>query len=320
MTDHAISIDPQNRVALIERPRPPEPLSAQEIIGDTVVSLVSPGTELAMAAKASAQPRGTGYAAVCRITAVGQAVTELRPGDLVFAAGPHQSWQRKSQESVVPVPIGLDPAVAVFTRLLGVSWATLVTTTARPPDPVLVCGLGPVGNLAAQLFAAAGYQVIAVDPDPQRRDLAGSLGIVAHDRIPAIPGDGFQLAIDCSGHERAVLAACQAVRKRGEVVLTGVPWEAKAPDLAAFSVLEAVFKRYLVLRSGWEWEVPSERREFTIGNHLANYAAGMRWLGDGRINVAGLASRHAPADCGQVYADLAARRSPAPTALFAWSG
>jgi threonine dehydrogenase-like Zn-dependent dehydrogenase len=52
------------------------------------------------------------------------------------------------------VPAGLAPADAALARLAAVSWTTLATTAARPPARVAVCGLGIVGNLAAQILDA----------------------------------------------------------------------------------------------------------------------------------------------------------------------
>lgn len=317
-TDRTVFCTARNQVELLPDARDPKPLAAHEVAGPTITTLLSPGTELACLDRQFTSRWTPGYAAVFRIAECGAEVTGLRPGQLAFAMGNHRSWQRHGQSQVIPLPEGLDPEVAVFARLMNVSWSTLVTTTARPPDAVLVTGLGPVGNLAAQILRASGYAVSAVDPDAGRRALAKSHGLQVSETLPPAPGNGYGLAVECSGHERAVLDACRAVRKRGEVVLVGVPWMARAPDLTAHNLLHEVFHRYIVLRSGWEWEVPFEARDFTIGSLRANLAAGMTWLAEGRVQTAGLASVHAPETAPQVYADLIARKAPAPTAVFRW--
>jgi len=65
-------------------------------------------------------------------------------------------------------------------------------------------GLGPVGNLAAQIFSHCGYRVTAVDPVESRRVLAESMGIgdVRHSVADA-PKDllgKVALHVECSGH------------------------------------------------------------------------------------------------------------------------
>src|SRR5207237_1254329 len=122
----------------------------------------------------------------------------------------------------------------VFARLMGVSMSTLTTTTARPPERVLVTGLGLVGHLAAKIFAACGYQVTACDPSPVRREQAERRGIARV--LAAVPVDDpafarqVALVVECSGHEQAVLDGLKVVRKRGEVSLVGAPWKRRTDE------------------------------------------------------------------------------------------
>jgi hypothetical protein len=83
-------------------------------------------------------------------------------------------------------------------------------------------------------------------------------------------------------------------------------------------VFHAVFHRYLVLRSGWEWEVPDLPRDFAVGSIMADFAAAMRWLHQGRVCVEGLATTELPADGQRVWQDLLHQRHPAPTVVFDW--
>jgi threonine dehydrogenase-like Zn-dependent dehydrogenase len=313
----AIAFTAREAAELVDWPLDPAPLRADEVAGRTLATLASPGTELNGYLAERAQPALSGYAAVFEIDEVGAEVRDLRPGDIVFAMGPHASRQRVARAMVVPVPPGLAPAVAVFCRLMGVGWSTLTTTAARPPDRVLVTGLGPVGNLAAQVFAAAGYEVTAVDPVPARCELAARHGLRDLRASAERLGEEVALAVECSGHERAVLDAINAVRKRGEVTLVGVPWKQRS-DLSAHALLHAVFHRYVVLRSGWEWEVPLHPRDFACGSIVANWAAGLRWLADRRVRVEGLASTVSPKEAQRVWQDLVHQRGT-PTVVFDWN-
>ena len=196
--------------------------------------------------------------------------------------------------------------------------STLTTTTARPPDKVLVLGLGPVGHLAAQMFRSCGYRVTAVEPLEPRRRLAQEKGIEeVHASVPPHL-EGIALALECSGHEQAALDAVRAVRRRGEVVQVGVPRERRT-ELFAFDILSAVFRGYVVLRSGWEWEVPRHGAEFRVGSVFGNLAAALRWLAEGRVRVAGLYRTASPRDAQRVYQDLLHRREDHLSVVFDWA-
>jgi len=310
------------QAGVVEVPPLDDPLKPREVRGRTVVSLTSPGTELNWGFLGSKFPCDTGYACVFEVQETGSEVTDLPVGTLVFASGNHKEQQSHERDAVVPLPAGLEPEAGVFARLIGVSMSTLNTTTARPPSRVLVTGLGPIGNLAAQLFAACGYRVTAVDPVDNRRALAQQCGLVD---VRASIGDGsaediagkVALHVECSGHEQAVLDGCRCVRKRGEVVLVGVPWKRRT-EMYSFELLHAIFHRYVVLRSGWEWEVPFRPTDFIGSSLLENYAAALEWIGSGKINVALLASSYAPSRVQVVYEGLLNQSLPTAAALFDW--
>jgi len=303
------------------------PLPDDAVEGPALASAVSPGTELASYGKPvdPAAPRGsgTGYAMVFRVARAG-AASGFTPGDVVFAPTGSRSWVRCDSRNLREewkVPAGVAPADAALARLAGVSWSTLTTTLARPPDRVAVTGLGIVGNLAAQIFAASGYQVLACDPVAGRRELLARRGIEVCERLPLkdSPWAGAtDLVVECSGHEAAALDACRLVRKGGEVVLVGVPWE-KRTELSAFDILNTVFMRYVRLRSGWEWEVPGTPTEFGRGSIQANIAAAIAWFGSGRLSSAGLFRRVDPRDCDAVYRELKEQPGGMLTAVFDWT-
>jgi 2-desacetyl-2-hydroxyethyl bacteriochlorophyllide A dehydrogenase len=299
------------------------PPTRDQIVGRTLVSLISPGTEINAVFDTPAHPpRVCGYATIIEIESVGPEVTEFRPGDRVHCMGQHQARNRTVQGHAVRVPDGLDPHVAIFSRLMGVSWTTLSTTDARPNERVLVVGLGIVGNLAAQIFAASGYRVTAVDPVESRRVQANSVGI-RDTRASIDPNDPadkqqYALAIDCTGHEGAVLNAIKTVRKGGEMVLVGVPWKKRAP-VDAFDIFHAIFHGYVHLRSGWEWELPNSASDFRPHSITDNLTAALAWLNEGRVKVDGLYSVVSPKDALAAYMALLEQKAGPLSMLFDWT-
>jgi threonine dehydrogenase-like Zn-dependent dehydrogenase len=185
---------------------------------------------------------------------------------------------------------------------------------------VLVTGLGIIGNLAAQIFAAAGYHVTACDPLESRRSLAIGVGLAdVRKSIGESPTGTLapMLALECSGHEQAAVDCCRAVSKGGEVVLVGVPWK-KRTELAAFEVTHAVFHRYVHLRSGWEWELPYHPSDFRHGSTAGNLAAAMDWIASGRVRVEPLFSTVSPTEAQRVYDSLYRQEGGFLSAVFDW--
>ncbi len=319
--EFAVTVTARECAELLPAAPDERPLGPSEVMGRTLASAVSAGTEMAAAYQGSRFPATPGYAAVFQVEAVGSEVADLRPGDRAFCMGPHRSFQRAPRENVVPLPAGLPPEVGVFARLMGVTMSTLTTTTARPPELVVVTGLGIIGHLGARILRHCGYDVIACDPSAGRRALAERAGL--RRVLPAVPVDDPEVAgrvglvLECSGHEAAVLDGCRVVRKRGEVVLVGVPWQRRT-DLTAHTLLDAVFHRYAVLRSGWEWEVPAHPTDFLANSLYGNFAAALRWLAEGSIGVDGLSSLVSPREAQRVYQDLLHGRWESLTAVFDW--
>jgi len=299
------------------------PVPPGQVRGRTLVSLTSPGTELAynyLGGKNVVYPNYPGYAAVFEVTEVGPEVEKIQEGDRVMSMGGHREFQQADAGTIQALPEGLAPEVAVFSRLMGVSMSTLNTAAAHPPSRVLVTGLGPVGNLAAQVFARCGYEVTAVDPVESRRLAAIACGL-KDVRAGVFAGTDLTgkiaLHVECSGHEQAVLDGCKCIAKRGEVVLVGVPWTRKT-DIPAFDLLHAVFHHYVVLRSGWEWEIPPTRQDFNPHSLAANYQAAMTWLDEGSIRVQPLLGIYHPSECQKVYDGLLKQTLPTPAAVFDW--
>jgi NADPH:quinone reductase-like Zn-dependent oxidoreductase len=299
------------------------PLGPTEVMGTTLASVISPGTELNGMYLADEFPKQPGYAACFRVDRVGEKVTCVKPGDRAFCMGKHQSQQRFDQADVLKVPDNLNSEHAVFARLMGVSMASLTTVTARSPERVLVTGLGPVGYLAAAIFAMCGYDVIAADPEaPRREALNGVPGIrmtVDH-ADPEDPElkDRVAVVVECSGHEQAALDGCKIVRKGGEVVLIGAPWTPRT-KISAFDLLHPIFFRYVTLRTGWEWELPMHTTDFRHNSIWSNYSAALRWLSEGRIKVDHLYETRSPREANQAYQDLMHHRLEELSIVFDWT-
>ena len=317
-----IAATSKGKVELLEVEIPDAKLAADEIEGGAVSSVISPGTETAVAlGLCGGFPLGLGYAMVFRVEKCGSEVKDFKPGNLAFCMRNHESFHRAKAADCVRVPEGLDATVAPFARLMGISMSTLATTTARPPNIIIITGLGIVGNLAAQIFQRCGYDVYAVEPNEARRKMAEDCGVKKI--LPAMPltdpkiNEKVRLVVDCSGHEAAVLDALKIVGQRGEVVLLGVPWSRKT-EIYAYEAFHAVFHKYAVLRSGWEWEVPVQPVSFKESSMLANFKGALSWLKEGSVSVNGIYDVAKPAEAGKIYETYIKGKPKYLTTVFDW--
>ena len=198
---------------------------------------------------------------------------------------------------------------------------------------MIITGAGPVGICAAHNFRLGGYDVSVVEPDALRREQVKASGIES--TFSAMPHDDpdyakrVRLVVDCSGHESAVLDACNIVAQRGEVVLVGVPWR-RFTDLSAHDVMNAVFFNYVNLRSGWEWELPIHSRGFVWEELLEGYnnashsifsglEQALKWLAEGRLDVLNLCHNTRPDDPPSLYSAIRNREIQEPFIILNWN-
>ncbi|MFE5119678.1 zinc-binding dehydrogenase [Streptomyces sp. NPDC056669] len=141
-----------------------------------------------------------------------------------------------AQESVVPIPRDIPFTVASMfgCAVLTGAGAVINTASLRPGQSAVVYGLGGVG-LAAVLgaHAAGGYPVIAVDPVPEKRELALQLGAThtyapgeAVEAIHDLTSGGAELAVEAVGSPKVMAECLTAVARGGRAVSVGLP----APD------------------------------------------------------------------------------------------
>lgn len=118
----------------------------------------------------------------------------------------------------------------------------------RPGESVVVIGLGGVGLCAVQGARLAGADpIIAVDPAPDKAELALSLG--ATDALtpgPALAkqvraltgGRGADHAFECVGRAETIRAAWSATRRGGRATVVGL---GPATEQVSFNALEIAF-------------------------------------------------------------------------------
>jgi 2-desacetyl-2-hydroxyethyl bacteriochlorophyllide A dehydrogenase len=219
---------------------PARPPQAGEIAVRTLVSAISPGTEMlfyrgqapaglsvdatiaALAGKL-AYPLRYGYACVGLVEEVGAGVDPAWRGRQVFAFHPHTSRFVITPEQAIPVPDGLTPAQAAL--LPNMETAVNFVMDGQPliGERVAVIGQGVVGLLNSALLARFPLErLLAVDRLAARRELACQLGAhtgLAAEDAAAQFGQGMDLIYEVSGNPAALDLAIGLADFAGRIVV-----------------------------------------------------------------------------------------------------
>lgn len=184
------------------------------------------------------EPLALGYSAAGEIVAVGEGLEgRFAAGGRVAVAGAgvanHAEVNVVPAHLAVPVPEGVADEHAAFATVGAIALHAVRNAQIALGDVVAVIGVGLIGQLAAQLARLSGGRVVALDPDPARRDLAARLGAEAaldpargdlDERIAAL-GEGLGcdsiLIAAATSSEEPFRTAARIARDRARVVLVG---------------------------------------------------------------------------------------------------
>jgi predicted dehydrogenase/threonine dehydrogenase-like Zn-dependent dehydrogenase len=125
-------------------------------------------------------PVPLGYSCAGTVIEVGEKVDTFRTGDRVACAGAayasHAEVVFIPKNLVARLPDEVDFESGAFTTLGAIALQGLRLAEVQLGETVVVIGLGLVGLLVVQLAKAGGCQVLGMDPNPTRCQLAEQLG------------------------------------------------------------------------------------------------------------------------------------------------
>lgn len=176
-----------------------------------------------------------GYSGSGIVIGIGKNVQGITVGDRVaYAGAPHAEFVNVNENLIARVPEGVDFSEAAFGAL-----GCIAMHGVRLGEPTLgetcaVVGLGLVGLLVAQIARASGLNVLCVEPNQNRRDLAIKLGFKdiidpnEENNLNTLisfftKGYGVDIMYLCAGIKDSAITneALSCCRDRGRVVMIG---------------------------------------------------------------------------------------------------
>lgn len=180
------------------------------------------------------QPLPLGYCNVGKVIAIGEGVTEFTVGDRVASNGAHAEVVCVPKNLVTSIPANVSDEEATFTVIGSIGLQGIRLLNPNFGETVVVIGMGLIGMLTAQMLRANGCQVIGVDFDQNKLDIAQKAGIITFN--PKNDGDivkfveNYTANIGCDGviitastkTDEIISQAARMSRKRGKIILVGV--------------------------------------------------------------------------------------------------
>ena len=280
-----------------------------EAVGEVVevggeVKSLAPGDRVAM--DGSSDCFSMGIDPPCRACAEGNRIvchnaTELREPQP--AGGGWAEEFVRHESNLFRVPPGLSDEEAVLLEPASNGVRAAMRARPEPGERALVIGAGTIGLMTIQALRAAqpGLDITAaVLFDRQAREATGrgaDRALVREDLYEAtarltgahihkgfgrnrVATGGFDLACDCVGSAGTLGTALRCMRAGGRVVLVGAALAPMSVDLTPVWYHE-VDVRGMRSHGVEEWE----------GERLASYARVVKWLGEGRLKLAGMVTQ-----------------------------
>lgn len=127
-------------------------------------------------------------------------------------------------ENLHLIPDTVSDEEAVFVEPLAANFEMLEQVHIKPTDRAVVLGDGKMGQLAAQVLALTGCEVIMVGKHEDKLSLASRRGITTlllrdADTFALDNGRRADLVVECTGAARGLELAMRLVRPRGTIML-----------------------------------------------------------------------------------------------------
>ena len=180
------------------------------------------------------EPLPLGYCNAGIVRQIGRGVSGFEVGDRVVSNGPHAGFVSVPQNLCAKIPESVSSDQAAFTVLASIGLQGVRLAEPTLGETIVVYGLGLIGIITVQLLRANGCNVIGIDINDSRLELARSFGaetihgaqcddIAARVHSMTNHHGADAVIITASAKTDEILSqSAKACRKKGRVVLVGV--------------------------------------------------------------------------------------------------
>lgn len=308
-------------------------LDPDQILCKTIVTAISPGTEIAAfdglppLRPNVTYPRLQGYCNVAEVMAVGRAVEAFNVGDRILTFMSHRSaFILHANEVLYKLPLVADPQDIVCSYLFHLGYNAVIRSNVKQGMKVLVIGLGALGLASVAIATRSGAKVFGVSNYPTPTNIAYAYGAQAvftrgeldenlkNERLP-----GVDIVISTTSSWADWRLALKCVNQLGTIAVLGFPGRGESPWLENPLASEFFYMKQLRIEAvGLSPEIP-DLRGFSRFNERANidFIAGEIIIGnlDPKLLVAGCFHYR---EIEKAYYSLKSGNASAATFLLNW--
>tara|TARA_Y100001958_G_scaffold82898_1_gene56129 strand:- start:5377 stop:7527 length:2151 start_codon:yes stop_codon:yes gene_type:complete len=178
-------------------------------------------------------PIPLGYSQSGEVVAVSDDVFEFKIGDRVISNGNHAEYVVCNKNLVTKIPNGVSYEEASFGVVGSIALQGIRLLDPKYDETIVVMGLGLIGLITAQLLISSGCNVVGIDIDKNKRDVAKKIGIKTFDSSKNKSKNYINELTNQFGADGVIITAssksnsiikesAQMCRKRGKIILVGV--------------------------------------------------------------------------------------------------
>ena len=279
------------------------------------------------------EPIALGYSSVGVILAIGADIEGYSVGQRVVCNGPHAEIVEVSPNYCVKVDTQRSDDEIVFSIVGAIALHGMRLSSVQLGSKVVVIGCGLIGLMLVQLLRAAGAQVLVIDPNHTRLELAAQfkarvLNPLLDDVESTVESWSEGVGVDvayiaaATNSNEPIMTAGKITRKRGQIVVVGaVGLELDRSVLYKKEISVIVSTSYGPGRYDPEYErknldFPISYVRWTAGRNIQTI---VRMIEQGEIHTAQLISEYVDIDqVGEAYERLLcdSDKGPQPLAIL----
>jgi threonine dehydrogenase-like Zn-dependent dehydrogenase len=270
-------------------------------------------------------PRRSGYSSAGIVTAVGEGVTDLIPGDRVALSWSlHSQYINMRRSYVHKLPDNVSFRDAALLHIGIFPLAAIRKCRLEMGESAIVMGMGILGLTAVKLLKAAGaVPVIAVDPVAEKREKAIAQGAdFAFDpreadfaqKVKAVTGGGAKVGIEVTGIGAGLDGILDCMARFGRVALLGCTRDKEF----TIDYYRKVHGPGITLIGAHTNARPKKESHGGWWSQTDDVQALIKLHEFGRLHLGELVEEvHSPAEAPEVYGRLAREKS-FPVVQFDW--